>query len=350
MTKRACVTQPWPTQPGSLCGITGFWLKGMTTKTSSSPRCLAGTHQACFPQQFCTSFNLWTLPKLNLLGNHPHFLGIGRLTTVTMAKAKTKKQDNRANPISKKGKVDKDEAKRTKDPKASHLYTDDNPETTLHGTGFKDAAAAEKTKCWWWWWWRWMTAGQDPMELMLIRERYFWLTKSDTVSLVSERSLLYQWQVISTMYNRAKHHPKKTKDIEAAIGIFNKWLKETYREAKANQRTFKPLSKKTVESLLPELKKAQGVDTTFAEMYVRLEGRKRLGNVLVDDSKPEGSDWDKTRVDALSKLVPDKNNEVDDDELWKEDGAPSQYHLRLISWAWSPLSEYKLLKATTNKS
>lgn len=70
-----------------------------------------------------------------------------------MAKATSKKQNNRANPLSKKGKEARTEAEakaenppqKGKDPKQSHLYTDDNPETTLHGTGFKDAATAENT-------------------------------------------------------------------------------------------------------------------------------------------------------------------------------------------------------------
>lgn len=72
-----------------------------------------------------------------------------------MAKAKSKKQNNRADPISKKSKgkpkpegkaeVEVEDVKPAKDPKDSHLYTDDNPETTLQGTGFKDAATADKT-------------------------------------------------------------------------------------------------------------------------------------------------------------------------------------------------------------
>lgn len=64
-----------------------------------------------------------------------------------MAKAPSKKQSNRADPIAKKGKAKAkaEEAKPAKDPKDSHLYTDDNPETSLQGTGFKDAATANKT-------------------------------------------------------------------------------------------------------------------------------------------------------------------------------------------------------------
>lgn len=148
------------------------------------------------------------------------------------------------------------------------------------------------------------------------------------------------------MYNRAKHHPKKTKDMEAAMEIFHKWLKETYPKQKSDLRVFKPLQKKTVELFLPDLKKAKGIDTKFAELYVKLEPRKKLANVLVDDTKPGEQDWDKARVDALSELVPDKDNEIEESELWEKDGVPSNYHLSLIAWAWSPLTEYKLLKGT----
>lgn len=128
--------------------------------------------------------------------------------------------------------------------------------------------------------------------------------------------------------------------------IFHKWLKETYPKQKSDLRVFKPLQKKTVELFLPVLKEAKGIDAKFAELYVKLEPRKKLANVLVDDTKPGEQDWDKARVDALSKLVPDKDNEIEESELWENDGVPSNYHLSLIAWAWSPLTEYKLLKGT----
>lgn len=67
-------------------------------------------------------------------------------SVVAMAKAPSKKQSNRADPIAKKGgKAKAEETKPAKEPKDSHLYTDDNPETSLQGTGFKNAAMAEKT-------------------------------------------------------------------------------------------------------------------------------------------------------------------------------------------------------------
>lgn len=221
--------------------------------------------------------------------------------------AKPKKaaaQSKATNPIAKKEKAAKD-----KDPKPSHLYTDDNPATTLHGTGFKDAQTAHHT-----------------------------------IELVSKRSLTYQYQAINTMYNRAKSHPHKTEDIEAAIDVFKTWVKETYPKQKADMRSFKPLlSKKTVDLFLDQLKAAKGVDTEFAEVYVGLEARKRLANTLVDETKPGESDWERTRYDHLCKLVPENGEKTDDADLWDGSGKPSKYHLDLISWAWSPLSERKLL-------
>lgn len=200
----------------------------------------------------------------------------------------------------------------SKDPKASHLYTDDNPSTTLPGTGFKDASAAQST-----------------------------------LSLVSKRSLIYQFQTINTMFHRAKHHPSRTADIDAAIAVFQTWLKETYPATKDAQREFKPvLGKAVVEELLPRMKKmkGKGVNTTFAEMYVKMEKRKRLANTLVNPEEPGEEDWDVKRMKALDRLVPE-GKEFSDEELWEgEDGGggPTNEHLKLIAWAWSPASERKL--------
>jgi hypothetical protein len=159
------------------------------------------------------------------------------------------------------------------------------------------------------------------------------------------RRTVDQRQAIHTMYNRAKHHPKRTDDIKAAQAVFEKWLSETYPQAKKEQREFKPvLAKKTVEAALPLLKQAKGVDTTFADIYVELETRKRLANTLVDESQPGEADWDRARTTALNELVPE-GDDIGEEKLWGEDGKPSTYHLSLIAWAWTPTTEYKLLKA-----
>lgn len=114
---------------------------------------------------------------------------------------------------------------KAKDPKASHLYTDDNPATTIHGTGFKDRAAAEHT-----------------------------------LELISKRSLIYQFQTVNTLFHRAKGHPHKGQGIEEAMEVFREWLDVTYPEAKNALRAggWKPLlSKRCVERYLPRLKESK---------------------------------------------------------------------------------------------
>ncbi|KAF2487533.1 hypothetical protein BDY17DRAFT_306907 [Neohortaea acidophila] len=215
--------------------------------------------------------------------------------------------------------------KKTKSPKDSHLYTDDNPSTTIHGTGFKDKAAALRT-----------------------------------LDLIKDRSLTYQFQTVNTMYHRAKHHPsmkKKVegsaglKDMDEAMAVFKHWLDVTYPEQKESLRRdgFKPLlSKECVERYLARIVGADLSDNArkFAEVYAKLPKGKRLANTLVDDKKPKEADWERLRYDCLDNLVPtDKESGAaswDSNELWSQDGQPTSQHLELIAWAWSPVSEAKL--------
>lgn len=214
----------------------------------------------------------------------------------------------------------------TRTGKDSHLYTDDNPSTTIHGTGFKDKAAAERT-----------------------------------LDLIKRRSLIYQFQTINTMFNRAKHHPamKKavdgsasTADMRAAMDVFRHWLDVTYPAAKDAQRAggFKPmLSKKTVEKYIKRIEQSKDVDRLgqeFGRVYCELPKGKKLGNVLVNDSKPEEADWETKRYETLNDLVPASQEDSPDkwksDDLFDSDGNVSEQHLKLIAWAWSPIPERKL--------
>ena len=70
------------------------------------------------------------------------------------------------------------------------LYNDLHPEKSVKNTGFKDSEIA-----------------------------------MNTIKIVSKRCLKYQFDVINTMYNRAKYHPYRTKDMMEAMKIFKKWLK-----------------------------------------------------------------------------------------------------------------------------
>lgn len=71
------------------------------------------------------------------------------------------------------------------------LYSDRHPNRTMKGTGFKDKKTALKT-----------------------------------IKLIHYRSPTYQFNVINTMYNRAKYHPHQTDEMHDAMRIFTKWLKK----------------------------------------------------------------------------------------------------------------------------
>lgn len=210
-----------------------------------------------------------------------------------------------------------------KNPRDSHLYTDDNPATTIHGTGFKDKTAANRT-----------------------------------LDLIKDRSLTYQSQTVNTMYHRAKHHPSMKNKIkgsaaisgmEEAMAIFRHWLDVTYPAERESLRAggFRPLLDKLhVNNFMAQIQKSDQVGEeakVFAHVYRNLAKGKKLGNVLVDNSKPKEADWERLRYDTLDQLVPEGKEKPDawkTNELWEEDHVtPTYKHLEMIAWAWSPCKD-----------
>jgi hypothetical protein len=71
------------------------------------------------------------------------------------------------------------------------LYSNRHPNRTIKGTGFKNKKNALKT-----------------------------------IEIIRYRSPTYQFNVINTMFNRAKYHPHQTKEMQDAMKIFADWLKK----------------------------------------------------------------------------------------------------------------------------
>jgi len=71
------------------------------------------------------------------------------------------------------------------------LYSDDHPETSTKGTGFKDKEKA-----------------------------------LETLKIIKNRDLTYQKLIVITMYNRAKYHPHQTADMREAMKVYKKWLEK----------------------------------------------------------------------------------------------------------------------------
>lgn len=194
--------------------------------------------------------------------------------------------------------------------KDSHLYTDDNPATTLHGTGFANEAKA-----------------------------------LHTIELVSKRSLTYQFQTINTMYHRAKHHPSSNDNIKAAIKIFEQWLTVTYPARKREEPQRKLLAKDVIEKCLPLLRaKVSEDDILWAEKYIKLERGKRLANTLMDDSKPGEADMEVIRQQVLKDLVGTGKGKAYKEELWLSDGSLQPKHARCLAYAINCCSIPELMR------
>ncbi len=74
------------------------------------------------------------------------------------------------------------------------LYEANHPNKSLKGTGFKNKEKAIQT-----------------------------------IKLIKDKDIIYQFQVINTMYNRAKYHPYQTKDMKEAMKVYKLWL-EKYKK------------------------------------------------------------------------------------------------------------------------
>lgn len=51
-------------------------------------------------------------------------------------------------------------------------------------------------------------------------------TAEMTLKNISRMPSVYQTQVVTTMYNRAKHHPYQTLNMRKAMKVYKKWLTE----------------------------------------------------------------------------------------------------------------------------
>ena len=48
----------------------------------------------------------------------------------------------------------------------------------------------------------------------------------ETLEIIKKVPEVKQKQIVITMYYRAKHHPHKTKNMEKAMKVFEKWMKK----------------------------------------------------------------------------------------------------------------------------
>ena len=188
------------------------------------------------------------------------------------------------------------------------LYSDDHPETTLKGTGFKDKKKALAT-----------------------------------LKLIGHRSIIYQKAVINTMYNRAKHHPNKTKEMIQAMDVFKKWLSENkngkikydYLDLDLVKKYEKLAEYYDISHVARGLKKAVKSDEGFLVVYKKVKGNKnKLPFIPVFKKKPQSMDYDIYREKFInSRLGQMKYANI---QLYTKEGLPTKQHTILIMHAYSP--------------
>ena len=180
----------------------------------------------------------------------------------------------------------------------NRLYTDDNPKTTIKGTGYSDKKKALKT-----------------------------------LKLISKRSIVYQKSVVITMLYRAKHHRNKTDNMKEAIKVYERWItknknkKRRYKYLKLTTiKKYEGLAKKYGILEIPSVKK-------FYETYKKYKGNKRkMAFIPVDKSDPTGYDFDSMREIFLhTKLKKIKRLYYPNG---KYKGLPTKWYLILIMFAY----------------
>jgi hypothetical protein len=196
--------------------------------------------------------------------------------------------------------------------KKGQLYSDDNPETTLPGTGFKDTKTVEKT-----------------------------------LKLIKNRSNKFQKSVMITMYYRAKHHPHQTEDMKKAMVMIKKWLDKNKKEIRKYPYLDLDIIKKyekladiyDISRTARGLEKSKKSDEGFLEVYKRVGGKYgKLAFIPIFKKNPSKGDYDILREKFLNARIGQmKHAKV---PLYYADGPyeglPTKQHLVMIMNGYSP--------------
>ncbi|PNF41287.1 hypothetical protein B7P43_G01448 [Cryptotermes secundus] len=204
------------------------------------------------------------------------------------------------------------------------LFGSETTETTFQGAGFKDKDKA-----------------------------------LETLQLLEGRDVTFQFQIINSMFHRAKVIHKRTKDPEKlrnlseAIETFENWLNEYRSRSRAKENLgYLPLD--VVEAFQPLADRygvkteVPGVHISFLKAYREADGDlKKLRVLKVNPDDEKSITWDVHRNKYLKPLV-DRVKGDDAPRLYlteeKVRGVPTKEHVELVMWGYSP--EVTKLKKT----
>ncbi|PSN46417.1 hypothetical protein C0J52_15376 [Blattella germanica] len=190
------------------------------------------------------------------------------------------------------------------------LFGSETTETTFQGAGFKDKEKA-----------------------------------LETIQLLEGRDITFQFQIINSMYHRAKvihkrtKDPEKVKNLTEAIETFETWLDDYRAHSRAKENfTYLPLD--VVEAFLP-LAEKYAIKSEFLDVYRQAEGDLKKLRVLKAN---DDITWDVKRNNNLKPLAEKHKDAALYRTEEKVRGLPTKEHVELVMWGYSP--EITKLKKT----
>lgn len=188
----------------------------------------------------------------------------------------------------------------------SKLYADDHPEFSTKGTGFKDEKIA-----------------------------------LNTIKIISSRSLKYQFDVVNTMYNRAKYHPNQTPDMLKAMIVFKHWL-DKYGKKKEVENKYKDFLSLDVIASYEKLADEYNINDKykdFIKVYKKIKKPYKLQYILAND-KEDFYSYRSNLIKSILQKIKQNNNKLFYTS-GKNAGLPTKNHLILILHAYSPVELVK---------
>ena len=188
----------------------------------------------------------------------------------------------------------------------SKLYADDHPELSTKGTGFKNENIA-----------------------------------LNTIKIISSRSLKYQFDVVNTMYNRAKYHPNQTPDMKKAMAIFKQWL-DKYKNKKDIENKYKNFLSLDVITSYEKLADEYNINDKykdFLKIYKKIKNPHKLQYILANNKE----DYYSYRINLIKSIL--QKIKQNNNKLFYTSGKnadlPTKNHLILILHAYSPVEIVK---------
>ena len=199
--------------------------------------------------------------------------------------------------------------------KSIELYTNAHPKSTMKGIGYKNKKIALKT-----------------------------------LKIIKGKSMKKQFLIINILYQRAKYHKNKTKNMIEAMNIFEKWL-NNYKKMKGGVKKlpYLPLSLVNAYEKLADYynvsRKARGLEKPstsnegFLVVYRKVKGNEKLmENIPCRKDKKNGVKWNRKReIEILGKLGQAKSMKLNFfHKSGPLKGLPTVIHINMIMWAYSP--------------